>query len=123
VNAVTKSGTNQFHGEGYFLDRDSALAAYNDYALRTLQTSPGGPFVSTHVKPTDIRKQEGFAFSGPLIHDKLFFFFALDRYYRDFPIVTRSQFPGELLCDPFGDPTFRQDLSEWHRHIPNHLDE
>ncbi len=100
VNSVTKSGSNQFHGEGYFLDRDSALAAFNDYTLETLQTSPGGPFISTHVKPTDIRKQEGFAFSGPFIHDKLFFFFALDRYYRDFPIVTVPSSPANFYATP-----------------------
>ena len=100
VNAVTKSGTNQFHGEGYFLDRDSDLAAFNNYTVETLQPSPGGPFVSTHVKPTDIRKQEGFAFSGPLIHDKLFFFFALDRYYRDFPIVTVPSSPTNFYATP-----------------------
>src|SRR6202042_2658839 len=29
VNSVTKSGTNQFHGEGYYYDRDSAWAATN----------------------------------------------------------------------------------------------
>jgi TonB-dependent receptor-like protein len=100
VNSVTKSGSNQFHGEGYFLDRDSALATFNDYTLETLQTVPGGPFVSTHVKPTDIRKQEGFAFSGPFIHDKLFFFFALDRYYRDFPIVTVPSSPANFYAAP-----------------------
>ncbi|HEY1731244.1 MAG TPA: carboxypeptidase regulatory-like domain-containing protein, partial [Terriglobales bacterium] len=100
VNAVTKSGSNQFHGEGYFLDRDSDLASYNDYTLETLQPVPGGPFVSTHVKPTDIRKQEGFAFSGPFIKDKLFFFFALDRYYRDFPIVTVPSSPANFYATP-----------------------
>lgn len=100
VNAVTKSGGNQFHGEGYFLDRDSALAAYNAYTLQTIQTTPGGPFVSTHVKPTDIRKQTGFALSGPIIQDKLFFFFALDRFYRDFPIVTVPSSPANFYSTP-----------------------
>jgi hypothetical protein len=90
VNAVTKSGGNQFHGEGYFLDRDSALAAFNNY------TTING----AHIKPTDIRKQDGFAFSGPLIRDKLFFFFALDRYYRDFPIVTVPSSPANFYAVP-----------------------
>lgn len=100
VNSVTKSGTNQLHGEGYFLDRDSALAAYNDYTLETIQATPGGPFVSTHVKPTDIRKQMGFALGGPIVRDKLFFFFALDRYYRDFPIVTVPSSPANFYATP-----------------------
>ncbi|MGB8534974.1 MAG: carboxypeptidase regulatory-like domain-containing protein [Acidobacteriaceae bacterium] len=100
VNSVTKSGGNKFHGEGYFLDRDSALAAFNNYTEETVQTVPGGPFVSTHVKPTDIRKQEGFAVGGPLIHDKLFFFFALDRFYHDFPIVTVPSSPANFFARP-----------------------
>ena len=29
VNSVTKSGSNAFHGEGYYFDRDSAWAAQN----------------------------------------------------------------------------------------------
>ncbi len=100
VNSVTKSGSNQFHGEGYFLDRDSSLSAFNNYTVQALQAAPGGPFVTTHVKPTDIRKQEGFAFSGPLIRDKLFFFFALDRYYRTFPIVTVPSSPANFYATP-----------------------
>ena len=100
VNAVTKSGGNQFHGEGYYLDRDSALAAYNAFTTENLQQTPGGPFVPIHVKPTDIRKQDGFAFSGPLIRDKLFFFFALDRFYRDFPIVTVPSTPSSFYATP-----------------------
>ncbi len=90
VNAVTKSGTNQFHGEAYYLDRDSALAASN--AFTTIN--------GIHVKPTDIRKQDGFAVGGPLLHDKLFFFFALDRFYRDFPIVTVPSAPGTFYATP-----------------------
>ncbi len=101
VNAVTKSGTNQLHGEGYFLDRDSALAAYNDYATENIR-QPSGSFVSTPIKPTDIRKQEGFAVGGPLLRDRLFFFFALDRFYRDFPIVTVPSSPANFYTTPSG---------------------
>ena len=100
VNSVTKSGANQFHGEGYYLDRDSAWASFNDYTVEALQSAPGGPFVTTHVKPTDLRRQEGFAFSGPFIHDKLFFFFALDRFYHDFPIVTVPNSPANFYATP-----------------------
>jgi hypothetical protein len=100
VNAVTKSGGNKFHGEGYYLDRDSMLAAYNDFTVETEQLTPGGPFSSVHVKPTDIRKQDGFAFSGPFIKNKLFFFFALDRFYRDFPIVTVPSSPSNFYAVP-----------------------
>jgi hypothetical protein len=69
VNAVTKSGTNQFHGQGYYLDRDSQWAAYNDYTKESVQQTPGGPFVSVPFKPTDLRRQYGFGIGGPIIKD------------------------------------------------------
>jgi len=100
VNAVTKSGSNVFHGEGYFLDRDSALAAYNDFTTQNVQQTPGGPFTAIPIKPTDIRKQEGFAIGGPILHDKLFFFFALDRFYRTFPIITVPSSPSTFYAIP-----------------------
>ena len=62
VNSITKSGTNQFHGEGYFYDRDSALAAQNDFTSKAAQVTPGSAaFTTIQFKPTDIRKEMGFA--------------------------------------------------------------
>jgi hypothetical protein len=100
VNAVTKSGSNSFHGEGYFLNRDSALAAFNDYTTKSVQATPGGPFTSQKFKPTDLRKQFGFGVGGPIIKDKLFFFFAADRYYHDFPAVGVASNPGLFFATP-----------------------
>jgi hypothetical protein len=36
-------------------------------------------------KPTDLRRQYGLAVGGPIWKDKIFFFFAADRFYHDFP--------------------------------------
>jgi hypothetical protein len=55
VNTVTKSGTNQFHGEGYFYDRDNDWGATNPFTKITTQTSPG-VFTSNVFKPVDVRK-------------------------------------------------------------------
>ena len=86
VNSVTKSGSNQFHGELYFFDRDAEWGASNPYAIINLPNS-SGVFVPTHVKPTDKRKQYGGAIGGPVWKDKLFFFFAGDRFDHNFPAV------------------------------------
>ena len=86
VNSVTKSGTNGFHGEGYYYDRDSAWAAQNSYVTHPVQVSTN-PITYSVVpfKPTDLRRQYGFGVGGPILRDKLFFFLAADRFYHDFP--------------------------------------
>src|SRR6202789_3912673 len=100
VNSITKSGGNQFHGEGYYYDRDSDLAAANAFTLETVQATPGGPFTSVPFKPTDIRKQYGGAVGGPIIKDKLFFFFAADDFYHDFPAVAAASSPSSFFTTP-----------------------
>ncbi|HLJ77026.1 MAG TPA: TonB-dependent receptor [Acidobacteriaceae bacterium] len=84
VNSVTKSGTNDLHGDIYYFDRDSAWNAQNYYVQHPVQVSPG-TYQSQSFKPTDLRRQYGFTVGGPILRDKLFFFLAGDRYYHDFP--------------------------------------
>jgi Carboxypeptidase regulatory-like domain len=62
ANAVTKSGTNVFHGSVYEYLRNSALNARNF-------------FDTTADPPTFRRNQFGASLGGPLQKDKLFFFF------------------------------------------------
>ncbi|HWE85828.1 MAG TPA: TonB-dependent receptor [Terracidiphilus sp.] len=86
VNSVTKSGANSFHGEGYYYDRDSAWAAQNAYVTHPVQTSSNPvTYAVQSFKPTDLRRQMGFAVGGPIRKDRLFFFLAADRFYHDFP--------------------------------------
>jgi hypothetical protein len=65
VNAVLRSGTNQFHGTVYEFLRNTDLNALQ-YVF--------GPRPSTFVKPTFHRNQFGATLGGPMIKDKLFFF-------------------------------------------------
>ena len=85
VNSVTKSGSNEFHGEGYYYDRDSAWAATNGAVTHPVQEPGTTSFTVVPFKPTDLRRQYGFGVGGPIIKDKLFFFLAADRFYHDFP--------------------------------------
>ena len=84
VNSVTKSGTNSLHGEGYYLDRDSAWNAENFYVQHPVPNGSGG-YTSVPFKPTDLRRQYGFGVGGPILKNKVFFFLAADRFYHDFP--------------------------------------
>jgi hypothetical protein len=69
ISLVTKSGTNKFHGDGFFYARPNVLAA-NDYFLKNSQLTQGQP----NQPAAFHRYQEGGAIGGPLLHDKLFFF-------------------------------------------------
>jgi len=85
ITSVTKSGTNQIHGEAYFFDRESNWSAYNDYAYLT--TLVNGKNTSQHVKPEDLRKIYGFTVGGPLIKDKLFWIYTYDQHTHVFPVL------------------------------------
>jgi hypothetical protein len=100
VNSITKSGGNQFHGEAYFLDRDAEWGAFNAFTVQNVQLTPGGPFVAQHFKPTDVRKQYGGAVGGPILRDKLFFFFAGDKFQRNFPATAVSSNPTSFYTLP-----------------------
>jgi len=65
VNYVTKSGTNQFHGNLYELWSGSILSTADYFTNAT----PG------NHKPRSNVNHFGGSLGGPIIHDKLFFFF------------------------------------------------
>jgi hypothetical protein len=74
VNAVTKSGTNEVHGEGFYFLRDQSFLA-NDARAKSLG----------QARPPERRQQFGGSFGGPLKKDKLFFFGNYDQQKRNFP--------------------------------------
>ena len=84
INTVTKSGSNDIHGEAYFFDRDNDWGSMNPFTTITTQNSSGA-YVTTPYKPKDWRKMTGFGVGGPAIKDKLFWFLAFDYYKRNFP--------------------------------------
>ena len=99
TNTVTKSGTNAIHGEIYFYDRDNAWGATNPFTTLTTQTSPG-VFTTSPFKPKDWRKMSGIGIGGPIIKDKLFFFFAFDWYKRNFPGTSIASTPKTFFATP-----------------------
>jgi hypothetical protein len=64
INAVTKSGTNEFHGSLYYVYRDEDLAG--DRYNRNTNTYLAAPAFKEDTK--------GFTLGGPIIKDKIFFF-------------------------------------------------
>ena len=51
-------------------------------------------------KPKDNRNQYGFGLGGPIIKDKLFFFYSFDRYSRNFPGTGRANNPATFFTLP-----------------------
>jgi hypothetical protein len=85
TNAVTKSGTNGFHGDAFFYDRDNRLGTRNPLAfLRTFDATTGLTNVSG-IKPVDKRYRFGGDIGGPIKKNKAFFFFNYDEVRRNFP--------------------------------------
>jgi len=95
TNAVTKSGTNGLHGEAFWFFRSSDFGAINPFAFLT--TLQGGTPVTTPVKPEDKRHQFGGNIGGPIIKDKLFFFFNADQQKRQFPGIANASGPAAFF--------------------------
>ena len=83
VNYVTKSGSNQFHGNLYELWNGSLLNAADYFTNAT----PG------NHKPGATVNHFGGSLGGPIAHDKLFFFFDSEWVRIALPIVTPTTVP------------------------------
>lgn len=86
ITTVSKSGTNAVHGSGFYLVRDSALDAANPFSVATHYVN--GLVTSEVVKPHDLRQQFGGSVGGPVVRDKVFYFYAFDQQRRGFPAVS-----------------------------------
>jgi hypothetical protein len=83
VNYVTKSGANQFHGNLYELWNGSRFNAADFFTNAT----PG------NHKPRSTVNHFGGSLGGPILHDKLFFFFDSEWVRIALPIVNATTVP------------------------------
>ncbi|MGI8642035.1 MAG: TonB-dependent receptor domain-containing protein [Pyrinomonadaceae bacterium] len=83
INTVTKSGTNDFHGELFYYNRNNRNGARNPRAFNSVLVN--GVSTITAAKPIDLRQQFGGTIGGPIIKNRLFFFFSYDQQKRNFP--------------------------------------
>ncbi|MEN1939854.1 carboxypeptidase regulatory-like domain-containing protein [Luteimonas sp. MJ246] len=79
VNAVTKSGTNEFHGSAYYTMRDG------DWVRSDLRGIEFNGF--------DKEETYGLTFGGPIIKDRLFFFANYEQFKRERPGTSLSGTP------------------------------
>src|ERR1700684_750110 len=83
VNVTTRSGSNNYHGEGFALFRDSAFSA-------ALPTPTPPPILESPYA----RNQDGGNFGGPILKDKVFFFLDAEHTNQNLaaPVVAAAPF-------------------------------
>ena len=85
ITSVTKSGTNQFHGVGYFFDRESNWNAFNDYTTLTKANyTSGNPIPTSFTTRRSSLKICARSTASPpaarLIKDRLFWIYTYDQH-------------------------------------------
>src|SRR5678815_3357367 len=94
VNVISKSGTNEFHGNGYIYARSNKWAAFP--SLGRLDAANGIPLIAQATSIPFDRQQYGGTLGGPIKRDKLFFFFNYEGNNQD----------GSALHNPTEAPSF-----------------
>jgi len=114
INVVTRSGSNDWHGSGYFFFRDHNMAAYPN-----LIRSPADP------NPFFVRRNPGAWLGGPIIKDKLFFFFNYEYQNQVQALATQTTSPYLApLTGTYGSPYAGKTLSarfDYHLNSKNNL--
>jgi Carboxypeptidase regulatory-like domain/TonB dependent receptor len=80
VNAITKSGTNKFHGDAFYYLRYPDLNALDPYNKFQALHNNGNAFLLT--QPIHQQHQFGGSVGGPILKDRLFFFFTYDGFRK-----------------------------------------
>jgi outer membrane receptor for ferrienterochelin and colicin len=89
INVITKSGTNEVHGSGFYFQRFEGLTA---------NTSDGKPLKDFH------REQYGATIGGPFKQNKAFYFFAFEGIRENLERPNLSEPIGATPC-PLASPT------------------
>jgi len=95
INAISKNGTNQMHGDLFYSLRYPALNALDPLTKYNGRTTNN----ATLLQPA-IRQQQQFGGSvgGPIIKDKLFYFFTYDGFRRVQPLLYSSLISNATLA-------------------------
>jgi hypothetical protein len=88
VNVITRSGSNRYHGTGFYYLRDNRFAARH-------------PFVD--FKPGAQQHQFGGTFGGPIHKNRIFFYAGYDQHISDIPTVVRFRNGYSVVVPTLGD--------------------
>jgi hypothetical protein len=88
INAITKSGSNTIHGDLFYYLRYPALNALDPYSKWQALHAGANPTLLTQT--VHQQQQFGGSVGGPILKDKLFYFFTYDGYRKVNPILYTS---------------------------------
>lgn len=105
IKVVTKSGSNNFHGSGFYQYQTPGLNAFNKFN----GFNANGDVANPTVRDDNAFRQFGGNFGGPVFKDKLFFFFNYEGLRDNTSTfqngwVDLPQFDALLLADRPGTP-------------------
>jgi Carboxypeptidase regulatory-like domain len=93
INTVTKSGTNNWHGNAFYYNRNSGTGA-ND----AVDKAAGNP------RPVNVLQQFGADIGGPIHRDKLFFYFDYEQQRHKDPLYAVNPGQAATTETDFGVP-------------------
>lgn len=103
VNIATRSGSNQFHGEGYDFLRNNDLDARN-FFNQSVNPATGAPEPMNAFK----RNQFGGDIGGPIIKNKTFFFGSYEGLRQRQQLALSSAVPTSAQASAVTNPTIQQ---------------
>ena len=100
VNIVTKSGSNDFHGNAFGFLRNGAIQAQNPFSVTASCDPTTDQCGTTPVKQSYTRVQAGLTLGGPIQKDKTFFLLQL-RAHAPRGNRIHGDRPGQFRADQF----------------------
>jgi hypothetical protein len=94
ISLLTKSGKNEFNGAAFWLPRRTFGSANNFFNNATVDPDTG----ESTPRPNIDRDVFGGAIGGPIVRDKLFFFYAYEGWRQNVEVPTISTVPTATLA-------------------------
>lgn len=94
INTVTKSGTNEWHGDAFYYNRNSGTGA-NDAVDKA----------AGNAKPVNVLQQFGADIGGPIEKDKMFFYFDYEQQRHKDPLYAVNTSEAATTEASYGVPT------------------
>lgn len=104
INAITKSGTNTFHGSAYYY-------GYNKSLIGSKYKMTNGKYSEKYDEQNEF--QAGVTIGGPIVKNKLFFFANFEQANKEYPNLFGYGTNGSMLLTSAQDAQFLRDYGQY----------